>query len=61
MIFLPLLFLPAVLGKLRRGDLGKVPAMGWNTWNSLNCDKYDKTVLEATANKMIDLGLKVSH
>jgi alpha-galactosidase len=58
----PLLFLiGAVLAKERTGKLGKLPAMGWNTWNSLGCDNYNKTILEAVASKMISLGLKVSQ
>jgi hypothetical protein len=61
MLFIVLLFLPAVLGKRRTKDLGKLPAMGWNTWNSLGCNGYNKDVLVATADKMIDLGLRVSY
>jgi hypothetical protein len=59
MMFLPLLFLPAVYGKQEKGETGKLPAMGWNTWNSLGCNGYNKDVIQATAQKMVSLGLTV--
>ena len=36
--------------------LGKKPQMGWNSWNHYHCD-VNQTVIEATADAFISLGL----
>jgi len=60
MFFIPLLLLSrAVFGKERPDGLGKLPAMGWNTWNSLKCN-YDENVILGMAQLMKDLRLRVS-
>jgi alpha-galactosidase len=60
MFFILLLSLPrGAFGKERPNGLGKLPAMGWNTWNSLKCD-YDERVILDVAKRMKSLGLRVS-
>lgn len=39
------------------GTTGRLPAMGWNSWNNFGCN-INASVFEATAQKMVDLGLK---
>jgi hypothetical protein len=36
---------------------GKLPALGWNSWNAFFCDVNSAKVMTA-ANQMISLGLK---
>jgi hypothetical protein len=38
--------------------IGKLPALGWNSWNAYNCDINEAKVLSA-AQKIVDLKLKV--
>ncbi|KAF2497240.1 glycoside hydrolase [Lophium mytilinum] len=38
-------------------DVGKLPALGWNSWNAFNCD-INETKFLVAANKLVDLGLK---
>jgi alpha-galactosidase len=60
-ILISLLFftVPIVLDAKRKGDVGKLPALGFNSWNAFHCD-IDETKFLAAAKKMVDLGLKVS-
>ena len=37
--------------------VGKLPALGWNSWNEFHCD-INATVFETIAQRMVDLGLK---
>jgi alpha-galactosidase len=39
------------------GGVGKLPALGWNSWNAYGCDISEKSFLDA-AQLIIDLGLK---
>ena len=55
-IVLPLVVAPVVAG-LANG-VGRLPAMGWNSWNAYNCDITEAKFLDA-AEKMVSLGLKV--
>jgi hypothetical protein len=36
---------------------GRLPALGWNSWNAYHCDVSEDKIL-AAANQMVDLGLK---
>jgi alpha-galactosidase len=36
---------------------GKLPALGWNSWNAFFCD-IDSTKIMTAANQMVSLGLK---
>ncbi|KAK5150074.1 hypothetical protein LTS14_010439 [Recurvomyces mirabilis] len=51
------LVLPAVLALERPGGVGRLPALGWNSWNIYGCNIDEAKVLEA-ANGIIDLGFK---
>ncbi|KAH8661506.1 putative alpha-galactosidase B [Tricladium varicosporioides] len=42
---------------VQNNGVGKLPALGWNTWNAFYCDISESKVLTA-ANKMVSLGLK---
>lgn len=39
------------------GGVGKLPALGWNSWNEYACD-INETVFIEIAQLMVDLGLK---
>lgn len=54
---LALLVLPAVLAIERTNGVGRLPALGWNSWNAYHGDINETIILE-TAQKIIDLGLK---
>jgi hypothetical protein len=36
---------------------GKLPALGWNSWNAFGCD-VDETKIMTAANEVVNLGLK---
>jgi alpha-galactosidase len=36
---------------------GKLPALGWNSWNAFSCD-VDADKIMAAANEVVNLGLK---
>jgi hypothetical protein len=40
------------------GDVGKLPALGWNTWNAYGCD-INETVILSAAESIVSLGFKV--
>jgi alpha-galactosidase len=44
----------ALVGK---GDVGRLPAMGWNSWNEYGCSINESVFLTA-ANQLVSLGLK---
>lgn len=44
----------ALVGK---GDVGRLPAMGWNSWNEYGCNINESIFLTA-ANELVSLGLK---
>ncbi|PLB52125.1 putative alpha-galactosidase B [Aspergillus steynii IBT 23096] len=52
-----LLSAAAVEGLVRPGGVGRVPALGWNSWNAFACDINATKVLTA-ARQVLDLGLK---
>ena len=44
----------ALVGK---GDVGRLPAMGWNSWNEYGCNINESVFLTA-ADELVSLGLK---
>jgi len=36
---------------------GKLPALGWNSWNAFSCDVNETKILTA-ANEIVNLGLQ---
>lgn len=54
---LALALLPAALGLELPNNVGKLPALGWNSWNAYACDVDQAKILQA-ANAMVDLGFK---
>ncbi|KAI1367459.1 glycoside hydrolase family 27 protein [Xylaria arbuscula] len=60
MVFLKvtlLLSAPAVLALEWADGIGKLPALGWNSWNAYHCDINESRVLDA-ANAIIEFGFK---
>lgn len=51
------LLLPAALSLELQDGVGKLPALGWNSWNAYFCDVDQDKILEA-ANAIVDLGFK---
>ncbi|KAI5358344.1 Putative glycoside hydrolase family 27/36, glycoside hydrolase, family 27, aldolase-type TIM barrel [Septoria linicola] len=49
--------LPVVRAIERFDGVGKLPALGWNSWNAYFCDVDEAKILLA-ANAMVDLGFK---
>jgi hypothetical protein len=50
--------IPAAQGLLGKLEVGKLPALGWNSWNAYDCNISEEKFLSA-AQKLVDLGLKV--
>ncbi|CZR56886.1 related alpha-galactosidase B [Phialocephala subalpina] len=40
-----------------KDDVGKLPALGWNSWNAFHCDVDEDKIMTA-ANQIVSLGLK---
>ncbi|KAK0112547.1 alpha-glucosidase maltase [Cadophora gregata f. sp. sojae] len=60
MMLLSLIALAAVPGGnalLLRDNVGRLPALGWNSWNAYHCD-VDETKIMSAANQVVKLGLK---
>lgn len=58
-LLVPLLsVIPVANSLVAKDNVGKLPAMGWNSWNAYNCNITEAHFLSA-AQKIIDLGLKV--
>jgi alpha-galactosidase len=51
--------IPVTQGLLGKLEVGKLPALGWNSWNAYGCDISEEKFLSA-AQKLVDLGLKVN-
>lgn len=49
--------LPTTHALILPNSVGKLPALGWNSWNAFRCDINEKVFLDA-ATKLVDLGLK---
>lgn len=54
---LALSLLPVAFGLELPDGIGKVPALGWNSWNAYFCDVDQAKILQA-ANALVDLGFK---
>ncbi|KAJ5165648.1 Aldolase-type TIM barrel [Penicillium coprophilum] len=54
-VALPLL--PAANALVREDDVGRLPALGWNSWNAFGCEIDSKKIVTA-ANEVVNLGLK---
>jgi len=52
--------LPSAQGLVRQDGVGKLPALGWNSWNAFYCDITENDFLNA-AQQMVNLGLKVGR
>jgi hypothetical protein len=50
--------LPVVLAGENKWNVGKLPALGWNSWNAYHCDINEEKFMFA-AEKIVELGLKV--
>ncbi|KAF2143327.1 glycoside hydrolase family 27 protein [Aplosporella prunicola CBS 121167] len=48
---------PAALALVLPDGVGKLPALGWNSWNAFACDINEEKFLTA-ANKFVELGFK---
>ncbi|OBT57646.1 hypothetical protein VE04_01837 [Pseudogymnoascus sp. 24MN13] len=55
--FAALLALPAIQAIVLPDGTGRLPALGWNSWNAYYCDIDEAKILTA-AHAIIDLGLK---
>jgi len=40
--------------------VGKLPALGWNSWNAFHCE-IDESKFLTAAEKLVSLGLKVRN
>jgi alpha-galactosidase len=60
-VFVPLILaaVPWVEGLKEPGAVGKLPALGWNSWNAFSCDIDEDKFLTA-ATQLKSLGLAVS-
>lgn len=54
-----LLFYSPVFALVLLDGVGRLPALGWNSWNAYGCDVNETSILNA-AESMVSLGLKVS-
>ncbi|KAK2763209.1 hypothetical protein FQN54_009845 [Arachnomyces sp. PD_36] len=48
---------PAITALVEPDGTGKLPALGWNSWNAFKCDVDEEKIMTA-ANEIVDLGLK---
>jgi len=48
--------IPFSHGLVREGGVGKLPALGWNSWNAFGCNVDDAKILSA-ADSLVSLGL----
>lgn len=58
LLFSAVLVPTALALKLPHG-VGKLPALGWNSWNAYACDSSEAKLLQA-AQYMVDLGFKAA-
>jgi alpha-galactosidase len=52
------LLLPTVLAAVGKNGVGRLPALGWNSWNAFDC-KIDGTKFLNAAKRLVELGLRV--
>ncbi|KAF2194795.1 glycoside hydrolase family 27 protein [Zopfia rhizophila CBS 207.26] len=50
-------FLPAGTPLILKNDVGRLPALGWNSWNAYHCEITESQFTTA-AEKLVELGLK---
>jgi len=55
--FAALAAIPSVYAIVHSDGTGKLPALGWNSWNAFYCD-IDETKILTAAQQVVDLGLK---
>lgn len=54
-----LVFAASTVSALEWADgTGKLPALGWNSWNAYHCDINETLILDA-ANAMVEFGFQV--
>jgi alpha-galactosidase len=53
-----LIFISAVSALEWEDGTGKLPALGWNSWNAYGCNINETVILDA-AKAMVDFGFKV--
>ncbi|KAI9053878.1 hypothetical protein LZ554_002825 [Drepanopeziza brunnea f. sp. 'monogermtubi'] len=51
------LVVPCAHALLQKDNIGKLPALGWNSWNAFGCNVDDTKIMTA-ANQIVALGLK---
>ncbi|KAF2086364.1 glycoside hydrolase family 27 protein [Saccharata proteae CBS 121410] len=56
-VLLTLAFVPSIAGLVLPDGVGRLPALGWNSWNAFACDISEDRFLTA-ANQFITLGFK---
>ncbi|PWY70309.1 putative alpha-galactosidase B [Aspergillus sclerotioniger CBS 115572] len=56
-LLISFLLLSRAAALVRPDDVGRVPALGWNSWNAYNCEIDADKILTA-ANEVVNLGLK---
>ena len=49
--------LPLAYSWVRDNDVGRLPALGWNSWNAYHCDIDAKKLMDA-AHALVDKGFK---
>ncbi|KAJ9316576.1 hypothetical protein DTO271D3_3083 [Paecilomyces variotii] len=52
-----LCYIPNSIALVRPDGVGRLPALGWNSWNAFNCDINEEKIITA-ANEIVNLGLK---
>ena len=58
-MFSTISLIPLLLPGLTLAEkVGKLPALGWNSWNAFRCNINEEQFLIA-ANKIVEFGLKV--
>ncbi|KAJ5398244.1 hypothetical protein N7509_006357 [Penicillium cosmopolitanum] len=55
--FSSLALLPLSNALVREDGVGRLPALGWNSWNAFGCDVDSEKIMTA-ANEVVNLGLK---
>jgi alpha-galactosidase len=58
LIYIVLVSAPLAVTDFGKGGIGRLPALGFNSWNAFHCDINEAKFLSA-AQRLIDLGLKV--
>lgn len=51
------IFMIWIVETMLKAIQGKLPALGWNSWNAFGCDVNETKIMTA-ANEVVNLGLK---